>query len=296
MPALTTDDGVKLYYEDSGAGTPIVFVHEFAGDHRSWEPQLRHFSRRYRCVTYSARGYPPSDVPQDVERYSQARVRDDIRCVLDALKLPRAHVVGLSMGSFATLHFGIAYGERALSLAVAGCGYGAHPAQRAKFQADSRDLAKRMLGEGMASVAATYGHGPARVQLQAKDPRGFAEFIRMFSEHSPRGSANTMLGYQARRPSLYDLIHEMSQIRVPVLVIAGDEDDGTLEPGLLMKRAIPSAGLAVLPRTGHVINLEEPALFNQLLESFFHQVEAGRWPVRDARSPVASVYGPGGKP
>lgn len=296
MPTLQTDDGVALHYEETGSGTPIVFVHEFAGDHRSWEPQVRHFSRRYRCITYSARGYFPSEVPQDIERYSQARARDDVRCVLDALGLQRAHIVGLSMGGFATLHFGITYGYRALSLAIAGCGYGAHPAQHAKFQDDSRALAKRMLEQGMAHAAATYGHGPARVQFLAKDPRGFAEFERMFAEHSARGSANTMLGYQGRRPSLYALVDEMSRIDVPVLVIAGDEDDNSLEASILMKRAIPTAGLVVLPKTGHVINLEEPALFNQLLENFLHQVESGRWPRRDSGSPVASVYGPGGKP
>ena len=296
MPTVTTDDGVRLYYEETGAGTPIVFVHEFAGDHRSWEPQVRHFSRRYRCITYSARGYPPSDVPNDMGRYSQARARDDIGCVLDGLAIKRAHVVGLSMGAFATLHFGLAYPARALSLALAGCGSGAHPAQYAQFQADARSLAGRMLGEGMASVAATYGQGPARVQFQAKDPRGFAEFSRMLAEHSAQGSANTMLGYQGRRPSLYALVEELAAIEVPTLIIAGDEDDITLEPSLFLKRVIRTAGLTVLPKTGHVINLEEPALFNQLLEGFFHQVESGRWAPRDARSPVSSAYGPGGKP
>ena len=296
MPSFDTDDGVRLYYEDTGAGTPIVFVHEFAGDHRSWEPQVRHFSRRYRCIAYGARGYPPSEVPAQPERYSQARARDDVRCMLNALQLPRAHVVGLSMGSFATLHFGMTYPERALSLTVAGCGYGAHPAQHEKFQEDSKALAKRIVEEGMARVAATYGHGPARVQFEAKDPRGFAEFERMLAEHSPLGSANTMLGYQARRPSLYGLVEELKRLRVPTLIVAGDEDDATLEPGVFLKRSIPTAGLVVLPKTGHVINLEEPALFNQLLESFFHQVEAGRWGERDPRSVVASVYGPGGKP
>src|SRR5690349_23662861 len=118
MPTLTTDDSVKLYFEDTGSGTPIVFVHEFAGDHRSWEPQVRHFSRRYRCIAYNARGYPPSDVPAHVERYSQARARDDIRAVMDALGIERAHVVGNSMGGFATLHFGMAYPDRALSLVI----------------------------------------------------------------------------------------------------------------------------------------------------------------------------------
>jgi len=280
MPTLKTDDGVNLYYEETGSGVPIIFVHEFAGDYRTWEPQVRHFSRRYRCITYNARGYPPSDVPADVECYSQQRARDDIRSVLDALGIQRAHVVGNSMGGFASLHFGIAHSDRALSCVVAGCGYGAHPAQYAQFQAQSRALAKTMIDEGMVKVAATYGHGPARLQLQAKDPRAFAEFIRNFSEHSAQGSANTMLGYQARRPSLYDLTAEMARIEAPVLIVAGDEDDPTLEPSLLMKRAIPGAALAILPASGHMTNLEEPALFNRLLEDFFHQVESGRWTKR----------------
>ncbi|HZP93872.1 MAG TPA: alpha/beta hydrolase [Burkholderiales bacterium] len=277
MPTLRTDDGVNLYYEETGSGTVIVFAHEFAGDGRSWEPQLRHFSRRYRCIAYNARGYPPSDVPPEVERYSQQRARDDILAVLEALGIARAHVVGNSMGGFAALHFGIAYSPRALSLVVAGCGYGAHPSQYAQFQAQSRELAKTMLDKGMAHIAATYGHGPARLQLRDKDPRGFAEFIRNFSEHSAQGSAHTLLGCQARRPSLYDLTAEMARIAAPVLIVAGDEDDPALEPSVMMRRTIPTAALAVLPKSGHMTNLEDPALFNRLLEDFFHQVESGRW-------------------
>ena len=296
MPMLTTDDGVRLFYEEAGAGTPVVFVHEFAGDHRSWEPQLRHFARRYRCVAYNARGYPPSDVPEDVERYSQARARDDIRAVLDALKIERAHIVGLSMGAFATLHFGMTYGARALSLTAAGGAYGAHPAQYAQFQKDSKANAEFIRREGMAKFAATYGHGPTRVQFQNKDPRGFAEYIRQLSEHSATGSANTMAGYQGRRPSLYELTAELSRIDVPTLLMAGDEEEPCLEANLMLKRAIPKAGLAILPKSGHGINLEEPALFNSLLENFLSQVDAGRWGRRDPRSPVASIYGPGGKP
>ena len=280
MPTLKTDDGVNLYYEETGTGTPIVFAHEFAGDYRSWELQVRHFSRRYRCIVFNARGYPPSEVPDSVESYSQNRARDDIRSVLDALGIQRAHVVGNSMGGFATLHLGIAYSPRALSLVVAGCGYGAHPSQYQQFQQQAHALAKSMLEEGMPKLAATYGHGPTRMQLKEKDPRAFAEFIRNFSEHSAQGSAHTQLGCQARRPSLYDLTAEMARIGAPVLVVAGDEDEPTLEPSLMIKRTIPTAALAVLPKTGHMHNLEEPALFNRLLEDFFHQVEAGRWTAR----------------
>jgi len=277
MPILTTDDGVKLHYEECGSGAPIVFVHEFAGDWRTWEPQLRHFSRRYRCIAYNARGYPPSDVPADVDRYSQDRARDDILAVLDRLGIERAHVVGNSMGGFAALHFGMAYSPRALSLVVAGCGYGSQPDQYEGFQQQARELAQTMKDRGMAHVAATYGHGPARLQMRDKDPRGFAEFVRNFSEHSAQGSANTMLGYQARRPSLYKLTKQMQGISAPVLIVAGDEDEGALEPSVMMKRAIPTAALAVLPWSGHMTNLEDPSLFNDLLEDFFHQVERGRW-------------------
>jgi len=277
MPLIKAGDGAKIHYEECGSGAPIVFVHEFAGDIRSWQPQLAHFSRRYRCVAYNARGYPPSDVPESFERYSQDYARDDIVAVMDALGILRAYVVGLSMGGFATLHFGIKYSNRALGLVVAGCGYGAVPAQKEEFQRDARENAKRMLEEGMARAAVTYGHRPARLQLKAKDPRGFERFVRHLSEHSALGSANTMLGYQARRPSLYELKDEMAKISAPLLVVAGDEDDATLEPGLLMKRTIPHAGLAVFPRSGHALNLEEPELFNRVVEDFFHQVESGRW-------------------
>jgi len=277
MAHITSQDGVKLHYEEAGRGTPIVFVHEFAGDLRSWEPQFAHFSRRYRCIAYNARGYPPSDVPESMERYSQELARDDVLGVLDGLKLERAYIVGLSMGGFASLHFGIKYSARALGLVVAGCGYGAHPDKREEFQRSSRANAKLILEEGMAKFAATYGHNATRLQLRDKDPRGFARYIQCLTEHSAKGSANTMLGYQARRPSLYDLKKEMAGITAPTLVVCGDEDDATLEPGLLMKRTIPKMGLVVLPRSGHGLNLEDPALFNRIVEDFFHQVESRRW-------------------
>ena len=289
MSHITTDDGVRLYVEQSGEGTPVIFVHEFAGDHRSWEPQVRYFSRRYRCVTYSARGYDPSDVPSDVEAYSQDRARDDIRAVMDALDIETAHVVGLSMGGFATLHFGLHYPERALSLVVAGCGYGAEPDARAQFKSEAETMADRILAEGMAAVGAGYAEGPTRVQFQNKDLRGWTEFRDQLCEHSTEGSSLTMRGYQARRPSLYDLGEAMTGLTVPTLIVNGDEDEPCLEVGLFMKRQIPAAGLLIMPKTGHTMNLEEPAAFNTSLDEFFHQVEAGRWDLRDARSKSTAI-------
>ena len=291
MPYLTTDDGVRLYYEEAGSGQPVVLVHEFAGDYRSYETQMRYFSRRYRCIAFNARGYPPSDVPDDAARYSQERARDDIRAVLDALGIARAHIVGISMGRFAVLHFGFTYPERAVSLVVAGCGYGAQPDKRQQFRDETARTAAQIAEKGMAEIAKTYGAGPTRVQYENKDPRGYAEFMTQLAEHSTLGAANTMRGVQARRPSLWDLVEPMKRLGVPTLVATGDEDDPCLEPGLLMKRAIPTAALVVFPNTGHALNIEEPDLFNRALDDFFHQVESGRWPRRDPRSTTGSILG-----
>ncbi|NQW08391.1 MAG: alpha/beta hydrolase [Alphaproteobacteria bacterium] len=284
MPHITADDGVRLYYEEVGEGTPIVFVHEYAGDHRAWEPQMRHFGRRYRCVSYSARGYPPSDVPNNPDAYSQDRARDDIRDVLDGLGIGEAHVVGLSMGGFATLHFGFQYPDRALSLVVAGCGYGADADKREQFRQETEATAARIASETMAEVGKMYARGPTRVQFLAKDPRGWQEFETQLREHSTLGAANTMRGVQARRPSLYDLVDKMEALTVPTLIVNGDEDEPCLDVGNFMKRKIPSAALAVLPKTGHTMNIEEPAKFNAVVEDFLHTVECGRWSLRDPRS------------
>jgi len=289
VPYVTAQDGVRLYYEAAGTGLPIVFVHEFAGDHRSYEPQMRHFARRYRCVAFNARGYPPSDVPADPTRYSQDHARDDILAILDGLGLDRAHVVGISMGGFATLHFGLKYPGRAQSLVVAGCGYGADPARRAQFQQEAEAAARRFETLDLNESARAYALGPTRVQFQNKDPRGWEEFRAMLAEHSTLGSALTLRGVQKSRPSLYDLIPAIRQMTVPTLIMSGDEDDPCLETSLMMKRAIPSAALAVFPRTGHGLNLEEPVTFNTCVSDFFHQVEAGRWTLRDPRSLSGSI-------
>jgi pimeloyl-ACP methyl ester carboxylesterase len=291
MAHVSTDDGVRLYVEETGDGPPVLFLHEFAGDHHSWEPQVRALSRRYRCIAYNARGYPPSDVPEDPAAYSQARAVEDAIAVLDALDIERAHVVGLSMGGFASLHLGLRHPGRARSLVVAGVGYGAQPERQQAFREESGVIADAFANEGAAEVTKRYAVGPARVQFQNKDPRGWAEWAARLAGHDAQGSAHTMRGVQAARPSLYDLTDELRALEVPTLLIAGDEDEGCLEPSLMLKRTIPTAGLALLPRTGHTCNLEEPELFNRLLDRFFADVENSAWGPRDPRSLATSTTG-----
>jgi len=291
MPHAMTEDGIRLYYEEAGSGTPLIFVHEFAGDYRSWELQMRHFGQRYRCIAFNARGYPPSDVPESQASYSQSRAADDIRSVLDHLSIDRAHVVGLSMGGFATLHFGFRHATRARSLCVAGCGYGAEPEQRERFRTEAATIADFIKSTGMPAFADKYAYGPTRVQFENKDRRGFAEFKRMLAEHSGIGSANTQLGVQRERPSLFDLVEDMKRLKAPTLILTGDEDWPCLMPGILLKRNIPAAALAVMPNCGHTINLEAPDEFNRIVGDFLALVDSGRWPMRDPRAAGASITG-----
>jgi pimeloyl-ACP methyl ester carboxylesterase len=279
MPTIASTDGTKLHYEEAGSGTPIVFVHEFAGDYRTWEPQLRHFARGHRCVTFSARGYPPSEVPSDPARYGQDVARGDVVALLDGLGIRKAHVVGHSMGAYTALHVGIRHPERCISVTAAGCGWGsvADPAVRESMRKLAVETAAMFTEKGMAEAAVLYADTPTRHPQKYKDPRGFAEFARMLGEHSAQGHALTMAALQAKRPTLWDMEADLKRFSVPLLVIVGDEDDTCIDGSVFLKRTAPTAALAVIPRSGHNINGEEPAAFNAVLADLLAAAESGRW-------------------
>lgn len=279
MPHATASDGTRLYYEEAGIGTPVIFVHEYAADYRTWEPQMQRFSRSHRCVTFSQRGYPPSDIPTDPERYLQDVFRDDVIAVMDALKIDKAHVVGHSMGAATALHVGIRYPDRCISVTAAGCGYGSSPDPQIVEQnrAASRETGKMFANEPMAVTAPRYANGPTRQTHKNKDPRGFAHFVQMLSEHSAIGHSLTMINLQARRPTLYEMEADLKAFKPPLLVIVGDEDDWCVDASIYLRRTVPTAGLLVIPRSGHTITSEEPDKFNAALAELFADAEAGRW-------------------
>ena len=291
MPRVPVN-GIHLSYEEAGQGVPLVFVHEFAGDARSWHPQVRHFARRYRTIAFNARGYPPSDVPDDPGLYSQDHAVEDIRGLLDALGVERAHVCGLSMGGYATLLFGLRHAARARSLVVAGCGYGSVAADRQAFRKDAEAVARRLETEGMAPIADVYARGPMRVQFEDKDPVGWREFHVQLAGGSALGHALTLRGVQMTRPSIFELEKELEGLDRPTLIVTGDEDEPCLEPGLFLKRKIRTSGLVVLPKAGHTINLEEPEGFNRAVGDFLAAVDAGRWGRRNPASQSASAILP----
>ena len=291
VQTVITPDGVQLHTESTGCGAAILFLHEYAGDHRSWEPQVRRFSRSHRCITYAARGYSPSQAPADAGAYSQRHAVDDAVAVLDGLGVEEADVIGISMGGFAGLHLAMQHPARVRSLVIAATGYGAHPSEAPRFRRECGAIVRLIEESGMESFARRYLSGPARVQFRNKDPRGWEQLVRELGEHPVDGAVRTMRGVQRERPSLYSLETDLSALEAPVLVLAGDEDDGCLETSLWLKRVIPRSGLAVLPRSGHTLNLEEPDLVNAFIADFLGRVAAGAWGPRDARATPGAITG-----
>jgi len=274
MPTFSAN-GVEIYYEVTGQGYPLIWSHEFGGSYDSWEAQVKFFSRRYQVITYAARGWPPSDVPEDPTAYTQDIVVNDLYLLMRHLNISEAHIGGLSMGGSVALNFGIAHPEMAKSLIVASAGSGS--TNRDTFLSTGQSMADRLLSEGMVPVANDYGTTNIRVQLRRKDPMGFETFARLLSEHSATGSALTYQGFVMNRPTVFELEDKLKSLRVPTLIMIGDEDEPCIEPGIFMKRTIPVSGLSCFPQSGHAINLEEPDLFNRTVLDFLTAVEAERW-------------------
>jgi len=285
MPHITARDGTRLYYEEAGHGTPVIFVHEYAGDYRTWEMQMRYFSRAHRCVTYSQRGYPPSDVPTDGAKYSQDIARDDVLALMDALGIEKAHVVGHSMGAYTALHVGINAPARCISVVAAGCGWGSTPdaKKREEMKALAAETGKMFAEEGIKAAAAKYADAPMRQAQKNKDPRGYAEFARMLADHSAEGHAQTMFNLQLKRPTLWEMEAALKKFSVPLLIMVGDEDEPCIDGSVFLKRTAPTAGLLVIPRSGHNVPTEEPAMFNAALADLFAAAEAGRWLAHKAK-------------
>jgi len=288
---FSAKDGTQLYFEETGSGVPLVFCHEFAGDFRSWEPQVRYFSHRFRVITFNARGYPPSDVPEADSAYSLDTAVEDVVALLDHLGIGKAHVAGFSMGSFTSLFFGMRHPDRARSVIPVCCGYGAEKGWDEIHKRNFFSMADALEDPARSREASErYARSATRMQFMLKDPRGWQEFSDQFVALSERGRALTLRNVIAARPSVMDFAESYRKMTVPVLLITGDEDEQTLIPGVFMKKHIPTAGFCVLPRIGHTLNLEEPGLFNQMLYDFISDIELGSWRPRDPRTMATDKY------
>jgi len=274
LPKETIND-VGIFYEISGEGHPLVFCHEFAGNSESWNNQMHHFSNHYKVITYNARGYPPSDVPDSLEEYSEEKALHDLRGLLLHLNLEDAFVVGLSMGGNTALNLGSYYPEMLRGLVIAGTGTGSD--EPLQFRKDVNELADKFEIQGMMVMAENYANSPTRLPLKNKNIQKWKEFRNALASHSSIGSALTFRGIQGQRPTIYQRTTQLRNLMIPTLIICGDSDTPCINPSVFMKQNIPKAGLAMFPLTGHTLNVEEPMLFNSTLANFMTAVESDTW-------------------
>jgi len=270
MSPVVSVDGVKLHCEERGAGPAVLFVHEYGGSCRSFDAQVEAFHARYLCVVFNARGYPPSEAPASVGSYSQAHALADIGAVLDGLVIRRAHLVGVSMGAASALQFALKHPGRVLSATLVGIGSGSD--DPALFRQSAEANAKQIEAGGMRAFAEQMGRNPNRIRMMEKNPAEFRRSLEELSRMSPVGHANTMRGVQACRPPLYAYEKQLGSLRVPALVVVGNEDTGCRKPSEFLERVLPDARLVVVPKTGHAVNQEEPAEFNRLCLAFIDAV------------------------
>ncbi len=292
MP-VAVNAGVRLFYEDSGGDGPaILFLHEYAGDHRSWAGQVAALKSRYRCLSMSGRGYPPSDCPDDPGAYSQDLMNADALAVLDAAGVGRAHVVGLSMGAFTGLQLAQFHAGRVLSVTAAAGGSGSSDTAQARegFVTEALALAAMMDKQG-AIPAEAMCKGPTRIHLKDKNEVVWLQSVAHLAEHPAFAAAHMLRGVQVGRPSLRDQADTLASVRVPVLLMVGDEDTSCLHVNVWLKQIMPAARLMVFPASGHALNLEEPQLFNRSIEAFVALVDSGGWRSRNpATMPKAGVH------
>jgi pimeloyl-ACP methyl ester carboxylesterase len=275
MTEITAHDGIKLYAESQGpeSGVPIVFVHELAGSCRAFDLQVKEWRGNKRCITFNARGYPPSAVPPSGDAYSQDHAAADIGAVMDGFGLKDAHIVGVSMGSASTLQFAIRHPARTRSITLTSIGSGSDLGP-GEFAAGMEVLAELALTQGMRALAEHYAATPTRHRLQQKNPSEYKNFVDQLGAGSARGITNTMRGVQSKRPPLYAHKDAIAALDVPSLVVLGEEDEPCVKPSHFLKENLPGARLEIVAKTGHCVNLEEPALYNRLVLGFIEGIEA----------------------
>ncbi len=274
MPTLAVN-GVQIGYEVCGSGIPLVLLHEYATDMRAWEAQVRFFSRFYCVIRFNNRGYPPSTVPCEPEAYHHERLIEDLGGFLDALAVPKAFLVGIATGGNLALNFALRCPERVLGLVTVGPGAGT--TDRENWLRAAVRLADAIKQRGVEAVVEAISAAPQRLALKRKDPNSWEAFLGMMRALDPVGAEHLMRVTLTSRAPVTDLGDAIAQCRLPILVMVGDGDTPAEQACRFIAAQAPHAGLVVLPNCGHTLNLEEPALFNQLVFDFLAAVHSGRW-------------------
>ena len=255
--AQATLNGIEIDYTVGGRGRPVILSHGYGATGRMWDGQRRTIGDRYRLITWDMRGHGLTESPDDPAQYSTERTVADIRALLGSLGVSRAVVGGLSLGGYMSLAFYFAHPEMvdALIICDSGPGYRNTDA-RSAWNQRAGDRAGTLESRGLEALG---GRSP-----EVRDALG--------RHKSARGLAHAARGMLAQRDSR--VIDGLASIRVPTLVIVGDQDTPFLAPCEYMAKKIPGARLEVISGAGHASNLDQPEAFDRVLLRFLDSLPA----------------------
>ncbi|NOD90627.1 MULTISPECIES: alpha/beta fold hydrolase [unclassified Ruegeria] len=276
MPVLQTPDGTTLYHEVTGKGDPIVFVHEFGGDYRSWYRQISELSRSFCCITFSARGFLPSDIPSNRSQYGQEQSTGDLLALLDHLNIEAAHLVGTSMGSFTSLDFSLNHPDRVLSVTLVGNSSGPRDADerenyRKTWVGHEIQLREDRGGDGAVAVLED---DTAYQSFQKDDPEGWSTYAANLRDQSPEGAVHVLSTLHWNRRSLFDDVARLKAFDKPVMLVTGDDDYYLVgETNAFLNDVLSDVRWHRFPATGHLVNIERAEAFNNQLAEFVGKQE-----------------------
>lgn len=255
MPHVQVN-GAQIYYEEHGTGTPLLLGHGFAGTTAMWEPQVEPLSQRTRLITYDLRGHGQSDAPADPDLYSADIAVADLYGLLSHLGVERGVIGGLSLGGVLALRFYLAHPEMVQALILADTGPGfRNPEAMARWNETCDDRARILESGGMAAFAATpYGESDyyTKPEIMARlNPIGLANVSR-----------KVMSQFDAR------VIEVLPNIKVPTLILCGEQDTDFLVATDYMGKKIPNAQVVMIPNAGHGANVDQPEAFNRAILEF----------------------------
>lgn len=251
MPHLDRD-GVKIYYEDHGSGPALLLSHGYSATSKMWAAQAAAFKVDYRVITWDMRGHGDTDSPEDPDAYSEAHTVDDMAALLDALDIEYAVIAGLSLGGYMSLAFHLRHRGRvrALMLFDTGPGYKNAEARNA-WNERAEQWASTLEAEGL----------DALVSMGSDE-------MRKDWHRSPQGLARAARGMLSQFDSR--VIESLAGIRVPTLVLVGENDKPFIAATDYMVHKIPDSAHAVIPDAGHASNLHQPKAFNEAVRSFLN--------------------------
>lgn len=261
MPFFTVD-GTRLYYDETGTGPPLLFVHGLGSSVRDWFGQVPHFADRHRVLRLDLRGHGRSERPPGP--YHIARFARDVAVLLRRLDAAPAHVVGLSMGGMVGLELAASAPQLARSLVAVNA-----PADmRLRTWSDvwfyaSRRLAVQVLGmQRVGQIIAD------RLFVKPSQETLRREFVQRWAENDRQAylwSVDAVMGWSVR--------DRLPRITTPTLLISSDQDYTPVAEKNRMAARMPNAELAVVEDARHALPVEKPEAFNALVEDFLSRVE-----------------------